>query len=197
MYIVIGTRTTRTLRVLWALEEMGVPYVHQAIPPRSAGVAQHNPSGKVPVLLCQSDDGPVAITDSTAILTFLSDRHGQLTHPAGSIARAQQDSLTQVILDECDALLWTAARHSFILPTEHRVPAIKESLRWEFAQNLNRLAGRLQGPFLMGETMTIADIILSHCLDWALAAKFSYDQAALHDFHSRMRARPAYLRASA
>jgi len=197
MYIVIGTRPTRTLRVLWALEEMGLPYENRSDPPRSAAVRQQNPSGKVPVLICPTDTGPVALTDSTAILTFLSDRHGQLTNPAGSIARAQQDSLTQVILDECDALLWTAARHSFILPAEHRLPAIKDSLRWEFGQNLARLADRLQGPFLMGAQMTIADIIFAHCLSWAVAAKFPVDPPAMRHYHDRMRARPAYLRASA
>ena len=197
MYIIIGTKPTRTLRVLWALEEMGLPYDHRPDAPRSAAVRQQNPSGKVPVLICPTDDGPVPVSDSTAILTFLADRHGQLTHPAGSIARAAQDSLTHVILDECDALLWTAARHSFILPPEHRLPGIKDSLRWELGQNLARLSDRLQGPFLMGDDMTIADIIFAHCLSWAIAAKFPVDPPALHDYLTRIRARPAYLRASA
>jgi glutathione S-transferase len=28
------------------------------------------------------------------------------------------------------------------------------------------------GPFLMGETMTIPDILLAHCGIWAIGAKF-------------------------
>jgi glutathione S-transferase len=81
----------------------------------------------VPVLVAEG----VPITDSVAIMTFLADRHGKLTFPAGTLDRARQDSLTQFIIDEFDALLWTAAKHSFILPEEHRVPEIKESLKWE------------------------------------------------------------------
>ena len=135
------------------------------------------------------------LTDSTAILTFLADRHGQLTFPAGSIERARQDGLTNCLLDEFDALVWTSARHSFVLPQEQRLPAIKDSIRWEFAQNAARLAGRLgDGPFLMGETFTIADIIATHCLDWAERARITSDAPALATYHMRMRDRPAYRR---
>ena len=59
-------------------------------------MAELNPSGKVPVLIV--DD--TAISDSVAIMTFLADRHGDLTYAAGTIERAKQDSLTQMINDE-------------------------------------------------------------------------------------------------
>ena len=80
-----------------------------------------NPAGKVPVLVVDGEP----ITDSTAILHYLADRHRALTYPAGTLDRARQDSLTQFLLDEFDAALWVAARHSFILPEELRMPAIK------------------------------------------------------------------------
>ena len=148
MYTLIGTPGTRTFRVLWILEEIGAPYTHEAAPPRSPRATALNASGKVPILLV--DETP--LTDSTAILTYLADRHGQLTFPAGSIERARQDGLTNCLLDEFDALIWTATRHSFVLPPEQRLPAIKDSIRWEFARNAARLADRLgDGPFLMGE----------------------------------------------
>jgi glutathione S-transferase len=160
MYTVIGTVRTRTARVLWMLEELGLPYQHIAAGPRSAEVLAVNPSGKVPVLVVDE----VAISDSTAILQFLADRHGRFTHPAGSVDRARQDSLTQFVLDEFDAILWTASRHSFILPEEHRLPAIKDSLRWEFARSQATLVARMgEGPFLMGADMTVPDLILTHC----------------------------------
>ncbi len=72
MYTVIGTVRTRAARVLWMLEELGLPYTHVAAGPRSDGVTPFNPAGKVPVLIADH----VPITDSTAILTFLADRHG-------------------------------------------------------------------------------------------------------------------------
>ena len=45
MITVVGTAKTRTLRVLWMLEELGLPYDHQPKPPRSPEVTALNPLG--------------------------------------------------------------------------------------------------------------------------------------------------------
>ncbi|MCE5973251.1 glutathione S-transferase family protein [Sinirhodobacter sp. WL0062] len=194
MYTVIGPVASRALRVLWMLEELGQSYEHIKAAPRSEGVVAFNPAGKVPVLIV--DGTPV--TDSTAIIQFLADRHGAMTHPAGTLARARQDSLTQFLLDEFDAALWMAARHSFILPEELRLSGIKNTLRWEFERSQHVLVQRMgEGDFVMGDEMTVPDIILSHCLSWALAAKFPIVEHRLTDYLDRMRARPAYKRALA
>ncbi|MBU2957382.1 glutathione S-transferase family protein [Paracoccus sp. 1_MG-2023] len=194
MYQVIGTAKSRAFRVLWMMEELGADYEHVPAVPRSEGVTQVNPAGKVPVLV---DDG-TPITDSTAILAYLADRHGRLTHKAGTLDRARQDSLTQFLLDEFDAALWLAARHSFILPEEMRLSAIKNTLRWEFEASQKTMAHRMaDGPFLMGSEMTVPDLILTHCLDWALTARFPITEARLSDYLERMRERPAYRQACA
>ena len=133
MYDVIGSRASRAFRVLWLFEEMGLDYNHLPVAPRSAEALAVNPSGKIPALR----EGDQVLTDSSAIMTYIADKHQQMTHPAGTSARARQDALTHQILDEVDAVLWTAARHSFVLPEEHRVPAVKESLKWEYARNVN------------------------------------------------------------
>ncbi|MCB2117042.1 MAG: glutathione S-transferase family protein [Rhodobacteraceae bacterium] len=194
MYTVIGTVKSRAARVLWMLEELGQPYEHIAAPPRSEGVTAFNPAGKVPVLV---DDG-TPITDSTAIIQYLADKHGTLTHQAGTLERARQDSLTQFLLDEFDANLWMAARHSFVLPEELRHAAIKNTLRWEFERSQKTLVHRMgEGPFLMGEVMTVPDIILTHCGTWALGAKFPIVEHRLTEYLAAMRERPAYKRAMA
>ena len=194
MYKVLGTANTRAFRVMWMLEELDQPYDHVPAAPQSDGVVAFNPSGKVPVLI---DDG-TPITDSTAIIQYLADRHGALTHKAGTIERARQDSLTQFLLDEFDAVLWTAARHTFVLPEELRVSAIKDTLRWEFQRSQQILKQRVgNGPYLMGEVMTVPDIILTHCLGWAQAARFPLMDCWDQNYLVKMRARPAYLRADA
>jgi glutathione S-transferase len=194
MYTVIGTTKSRALRVLWMLEELGQPYDHVPAGPRSEDARRHNPSGKIPALLV---DGQ-AITDSVAIMTYLADRHGGLTYPAGTLDRARQDAFTNLIIDEFDAVLWMAGRHSFILPEEMRLPAIKESLRWEFDRSATRLAATLgDKPFLMGETMTIPDILLAHCMRWATNANFPVTDARIIAHRDRMLARPAFQRAAA
>ncbi len=192
MYTVIGTTKSRALRVLWMLEELGEPYRHVAAEPRSEEVRQYNPSGKVPALLV--DDQP--ITDSVAIMTYLGDRHGALTFPAGTIERARQDAFTNRINDELDAVLWAAARHSFILPEEMRVPSVKESLRWEFERSQEHLGEALGGArFLMGEIVTIPDLLLAHCARWATNAKFPLTNDRIIAHRDRMTARTAFKRA--
>lgn len=190
----VGTAGSRAFRVLWMLEELGLPYTHVPAAPRSPEAFAVNPAGKVPVLLAEG----AAITDSTAILHYLADRHGRLAHPAGTLARARQDSLTHFLLDELDSVLWTAARHSFVLPPERRVAAVKESLRWEYGRSLDALAARLgAGPFLTGAAITVPDIVAGHCLRWAEVARFPPAPAPVQEYAARLRSRPAWAAAAA
>lgn len=171
------------------LKELGQPYNHSPALPISVEAKAANPTGKVPVLIV---DG-VPITDSTAIIQYLADKHGAFTHSAGTLARARQDSLTQFLLDEFDANLWMAARHSFVLPPELRQPSIKKSLIWELTRSQKVLVARMgDGPYLMGKDFTVPDIILTHCLGWAVAAKFPITETRLETYAQRVRTRPAY-----
>ena len=190
----IGTAKSRAFRPLWLLEELGVEFAHRPAAPRSDEIVALNPSGKVPALLV---DGR-AVTDSTAILTYLADRHGRFTAPPGTLARARQDAAMLMALDEMDAVLWTAARHSFVLPKDRRLPAIKDSLKWEFARTMDRLDSALTGrEHVGGEAFSIADIVTAHCLRWAERAGFPVDAARVADYRDRMLSRPAALRAAA
>lgn len=193
-YTLIGPASSRAARPLWMLEELGVPYEHINAKPHAEDVTRHYPRGKVPVLLVDGE----ALTDSTAIIQYLADAHGRFTAPAGTLARARQDGLMHCLLDEFDAILWTAARHSFILPEDQRVPAVKDSLKWEFTRNQASFVKRMgDGPFLMGDEFTVVDIVLAHCLVWARAAKFEVSEPALIDYHARLIQRPAFGRAMA
>lgn len=194
-YVVFGGARSRAMRVLWILEELGLTYTCVPAMPRSEDVRALNPTGKIPVLV---EDG-VAITDSVAIMTYLADKHGALTAPAGTLARAQQDAFLHAVNDEIDAVLWAAARHSFILPEEHRVEGVKDSLRWEFARNQDAIADRMSndGPFVMGTEICIADILLAHCMGWAGSAKFEVTNARLNEHNTMMRDRPAFKKALA
>jgi len=188
MYQVIGATRTRTFRVLWMLEELGEPYDHLPATPRSDEARKFNPLGKIPALV----DGDRTLTDSMAILTYLADKHGRLTAPAGTPERADQDALTFWLIDEFDAVLWAAAKHSFILPEDRRIPVVKDVLKWEFTESAVRLAERLDGPYLAGDDFTICDILAVHCLNWAVAAGFPRVDDRLHAYAKALRDRPAY-----
>ena len=180
------------MRVIWMLEEIGEPYEINPVSPRGDEARAHNPMAKVPSLT-----GPEGtICDSVAILTYLADKHGQLTWPAGTMTRARQDFATQTVVSEVDAALWTAAKHSFALPEDWRVPGIKDTARKEFARGMDALE-KIKGgdPFLAGNRFTIADLLLGHCAGWALAAKFELPGGDFGDWLKSLSKRPAMQRA--
>lgn len=193
MYRVIGTVKSRAFRVMWMLEELGQEYELVLAPPRSETALQYNPNGKVPALV----DGDDVLTDSVAIMTYLADKHHALTAPAGTPARARQDAETCWLIDEMDAILWAAAKHSFILPEDKRVPQIIPSLHAEFTRNANGLSDRLgKNEFLMGDAITLPDLLAVHCIGWAFGAGFPAIPDSLKAYSKRLRARPAFRAAS-
>ena len=191
-YTLVGNRGSRAFRALWMLEELGLPYTHVSAKPQSAEVRKLSPLGKIPVLV----DGAHTIPDSTAILTYLADKHGKLTAPAGTPERARQDAMTFRILDELDSVLWMAAKHSFVLPEDYRMPEIKDALKYEFERSLAAISAEIAGPYVMGEQMTVPDILLCHCGGWAKLAKFPDAPQPFVEYMRRLRARPAYQAAS-
>ena len=85
---------SRSTRVIWALEELGVPYALVAYQRTAAfrappELTRVHPLGKAPVLV----EGDLRIAESGAILAYLNDRHGdgRLAPPVGSDARAVHD----------------------------------------------------------------------------------------------------------
>ncbi|SNS51367.1 glutathione S-transferase family protein [Antarctobacter heliothermus] len=192
-YTVYGAVRSRAFRVLWLLEELGVPYTHVAAGPQSEEVRKISPLGKIPVLV----EGDAVLRDSSAILTYLADKHGAFTAAAGTLARAQQDAWTFRILDEVESLLWTASKHTFVLPEDERVPEIKDPCRAEYARNVARIMDEMEGPYLMGSAPCVADIILCHCGGWAQSAKFPKGPERFGTYLSALRARPAFQRAAA
>lgn len=194
MYKLIGGKKSRAFRVLWMLEELGVEYEYINAAPRSDEVRAMNPSGKIPCFM----DGDEVILDSVAIIQYLADKHGQLTYPAGTISRARQDAFMQFACDEMDGTLWTAARNTFVLPEDKRVPAIKETLRWEFLRSMKILAARLgDNKYLMGDEFTVADIVTTHCGTWGRNAGFPTGQPVIEEYFDRVISRDAYKRAAA
>ena len=73
---VFGKPPTRALRVLWMLEEMGLPYEVRPVDFRRAREDKDfiaaNPAGLIPAMV----DGEVAMGESTAMLQYLASRYG-------------------------------------------------------------------------------------------------------------------------
>ena len=194
-----GYRNGRTLRALWALEEVGAPYEYVEVDiMRGQGLEpwflKINPGGKVPVL---DDDGTV-ITESAAICMHLAERYpeSKLLPPVGTQERTACYKWISFTLTELDAPLWTIAKHRFGLPKERRVPAVIETAGWEFSIALKILAATLgDRPYLVGDSFTVADILAGHTLLWAKSARLELSSASLASYLNALTMRDAFVRA--
>ena len=192
MYSVIGHPMSRAGRVIWMLEELGEDYEILPLSPRSDEMKEFNPSGKSPAL----KDGDEIIIDSVAIIQYLADKHGNITHKAGTLERARQDSFTQFAGDDVEYGLWTEAKHRFIYPENLRAPAIKETCAWEFGRAMKNLENRFgDGPYVTGDQFTVPDLLLGDLARWAGAIEFELPDGKLGGYFQRALDRPARARA--
>ena len=196
-----GYRNGRTLRGLWALEEVNARYEYVEIDlkrgqHREPAFLALNPAGKVPVL----DDGGTIVTESAAICMHLADRHpdSRLLPPVGTPERTECYRWTSFILTELDAPLWTIAKHRFALPSDRRVPAVIETASWEFRNAAGVLASALKDrPYLAGAAFSVADILAGHTLLWAKSARIPLGSDFPDAYLERLLARAAVTRARA
>ena len=190
---VIGTAKTRGLRPLWVLEEIGLAYDQEAEFPRSDRAFELNPLGTVPILL----DGDIKITDSIAMLYYLSDKTGQLTFPAGTQERADLDARINFLTTDLEAPLWVKAKHSFVLPEEDRVIEAKAPAQAEFHRAEARFATLLgDSEFLVGDRFTIADIVAGHLARWATNDGTGIENPIYAAYFERLKTRPSWQRAN-
>jgi len=201
MITVYGSFPTRSLRVIWALEELGIAYEMRPVDLRKrmedAEFIAINPSGFVPAL----KDGDVTMVDSVAMLEYINARYGN-----GKLAPAVSDTafpLYQQFLHLGESGL--AAYLNIIVASRFLAPeAEKQNFGATAAERMffNRLAlvSRQLGraPMMAGEQFTAADISVIYALGMAerlgLADKFGPEIA---DYRIRMAARPAFQRANA
>ncbi|TNC82961.1 MAG: glutathione S-transferase family protein [Oleiphilus sp.] len=198
---VYGFPNTRTLRVTWMLEEMGLDYDYQLID-LSKGESQSpayldiNPAGKVPALKA---DGAY-LTESAAIINFVAalKPERELVPDASPFRRAQYDQWCNFAIAELEQPLWTIGKNKFALPKAQRCEAIIPTAQWEFQRALDLLSRGLgEQSFILGEHFTAADILLAHTLFWGMAFKQDIAQENLQAYIGRLGVRPALAAARA
>lgn len=189
---------SRSLRVAWTLEELGLEYhcEHIALDKGEGQKAEHlarHPDGKVPVI----EDGALTLFESASICRYLAEHYGDgALLPHDPAACAQVDQWLSFIITEIEQPLWNQAKHTFALPQDRRVPAVLPVCAWEFQRALAALERRYDGQeVLVGNTFTIADVFLTHTLSWAASAKHRLP-ASLLAYQERHLKRPAMAKAA-
>jgi len=151
--LVFSYVSTWALRAWIALKQGQVPFEERIIPwkspDRRARILQHNPAGKVPVLL----DGDLTVHDSLAILEYLNENHlGGKLLPAERAARAVCRSVSaemhagfQALRNTC-GVKWERKAEAVPLDDATRSEIERIATLW---QSLRR-QHQAQGPFLFG-----------------------------------------------
>jgi len=190
---------SRSHRILWLLEELGLDYELVTYPrdPKTGFAPPElkaiHPLGKSPLL---EDRGRV-IAESGAIIDYVVRHHGK-GRLAPAPDSAEYDTYVQWLhYAEGSAML------PFILGIymgrlgEAGAP-LKPRISGEMTNHLSYIAGALEkGPYLLGDAFSAADIQMSFVLEAARPSGLLESFAPLGAYLDRLYARPAFQRAVA
>jgi glutathione S-transferase len=190
---------SRSLRVRWLLEELGLPY---RLETRSFGdlrrpehLALH-PLGKVPVLA----DGNVVLFESGAIVQHLLEIHGEgrLEPERGSPERALFLQWFHYAEASMTPPLGLIVRHTVLLPEAERIPAVAEQARAQAAQAFAPVERALAGRAWLLPEFSAADVMMGYSAKLASLLRLLGDaQPNLAAYLARCEERPAWRRAAA
>lgn len=212
MIIVHHLNNSRSQRILWLLEELGLEYEIKKYqrdpktmlaPPELRAI---HPLGKSPVIT----DGGNTLAESGAIIEYLVERYGQgrLVPAAGSpdklrytyfLHYAEGSVMPPLLMKLVFDTVETSPMPFFVKPIARGIAQkVKRSyIMPQISQHLAFMEGELgKSAWFAGEEFTAADIQLSFALEASAArggmgAKFP----RLGAFLERIHARPAYQRA--
>lgn len=189
----------RGFRVVWLLEEMGLPYRLRPVD-LLAGVEEDteflalNPAGFIPAI----QDGDVIMVESIAILEYLIARYGPT--PLAPDPHDSAFPVYQQFLHLGEAGL--AASIYFVVLSRNLAPEA-ERQNWGARKALEVFESRLglvtrqleRSPYLAGERFTAADISVVYALEFAQRAGGVALGEGEQAYVTRIRERPAYKRA--
>ena len=184
---------SRAAGTVWALEELGQPYELRFIDlmkgeHKSPALVALNPMGKLPILT----DGDVVVTEAAAIALYLADRYA-----LGTLAPALDDPRRATYL-----------RWSLYAPSVIEPGALAKASGWDFkpsqagwgdhAAMLTTIEAALgNGPYLLGDMFTMADVIFGGTIRYMLRFGMLESRPAFIAYSERLAARPALQRADA
>ena len=212
MIVVHHLNNSRSQRVLWLLEELGLPYEIRRYqrdpktmlaPPELRAV---HPLGKSPVI---TEEG-LTIAESGAIIEYLIERHGagRLAPPTGSPERlrytywlhfAEGSAMSPLLMKLVFDRIESGPMPFFAKPIARAIAAkVKSSfIEPNINAQLDYMEAELgRAPWFAGAEFSAADIQMSFVIE-AAAARGGLDarRPRLMDWLARIHARPAYARA--
>ena len=202
---------SRSHRIVWLLEELGVPYevrhyqrdaATKLAPPELLKI---HPLGKSPVIT----DGDLTIAESGAIIEYLVERYGKgaLVPPAGSPEKlrytywlhfAEGTAMPPMVMTLIFNRVERARMPFFAKPI---AKGISKKVKTDFINpNLRKIVALMEAElgkseWFAGSEFTAADVQMSLPVEAAMLRAKESPMPNLQRFLERIHARPAYKRA--
>jgi glutathione S-transferase len=187
---------TRSHRIVWLCEEMGLPYELTAVKfgDPSPEFLAVNPLKSLPAL----QDGDVTMVESIAIMLYIMGKYGptDLDLKPGDPDYAKY--LQFLLFGEAGMAMYgnPLVATKFFAPEDKRANWTSEYLRSTFAKRLGFVDNHLgDSPYIASNRFSAADISVGYTIGMAGFACGIEPSPRLQAYHDRLKARPAYQRA--
>ena len=196
MIVVHHLNDSRSQRILWLMEELGLPYEirhykrleTRLAPPELKAI---HPAGKSPVI---TDNGKV-VFESGAIIDYLIRRHGGGRLQPDPATPAYDDYQMWMHYAEGSAML-PLMLHLYVSRLGEGGAPLHPRIESELANHLGYLDGHLNGrAFLLGDTFSGADVQMSFIAEIAEVYGKRAPFRNLDAWIKRLHARPAWQKA--
>lgn len=202
MLTIFHGANTRSVRVIWLAEELGLSYEIQTLnfmkkehtQPKYLAI---NPLGRLPAI--QDDD--LVLFESGAICDYLLAKSGA-THLEPERGTSAYGLCRQwVFFAEATLMssLGAIAQHSLLRAEEDRIPQVRDEAIASTAKALSILEDELKDKeYLCGATFSLADIMMGYDLHLAnMLGQLTDAFPNVKAYHARLAARPGFQKAIA
>lgn len=165
--IIYGNTGSRTARVLWLAEELGLDYrqvdVRWFKEAKSAEHRARNPMAAVPVI----DDDGFVLWESMAINLYLIRKHGGPLAPADPQAEARATQWSFWVVSECEPWMLSLFGLAEADPADTAKADARERAIKRLDRPLAALETSLEGrDYLLGDHFTVADLNVASVFAW-------------------------------
>lgn len=191
-----GFPGTRTNRVRWMLEELGVDYEFVLVEilkgaHKEAGYLERHPHGRVPYF----EDGEVKLLESCAAVLHLADSHPEkkLAPALGTAERAAYYQWIVYSAATLDEPVIKTYFHTVIFPPERRKQEVVDEHRPTLQAACRVLDAALAGKsHLLGDAFSAADVAVGYALNLMDQANAIQDAPHVAAYLARLRERPSF-----
>jgi glutathione S-transferase len=187
---------SRSLRIVWLCEEMGLPYETAAVKigDPSPELFAVNPLRSLPAL----KDGEVTMIESIAMMLYIMGRYGPTDLDLKPSDPDYPRYLQFLLFGEAGMAMYgnPLVATKYLAPEDQRTNWTSNYLKATFAKRLGFVDDHLgDAPYIVGNRFTAADISVGYTIGMAGFAGDIEPSPKLKAYHERLKARPGYQRA--